>query len=95
MKKLYAERNHMDQGDHYLNHVNAMTEEGLHSKSAIAAELAHRDITIKELSIAITSTTNFLIGMTLDRHIPGHARQAIQHRIESLNEILTELDLDD
>lgn len=27
----------------YLKHVEAMTDEGLHSKSAIAAELAWRD----------------------------------------------------
>lgn len=35
-----------ERSDHYLKHVSAMTGEGLHSKSDIAAELAHRDIII-------------------------------------------------
>jgi hypothetical protein len=42
--KLYDERDIEEQGEHYYNHVNQMTAEDLHSKSAIAAELAHRDI---------------------------------------------------
>ena len=42
----YQERDTEEQGDVYLKHINAMTEEGLHSKAAIAAELAHRDIQI-------------------------------------------------
>lgn len=49
MEKLYAERDIEYQDDHYLKHVSAMTTEDLHSKSAIAAELAHRDLRIKEL----------------------------------------------
>lgn len=39
----YADRDHMALGDYYLRHVSAMTGEALHAKSAIAAELAHRD----------------------------------------------------
>jgi hypothetical protein len=46
---LYAERDHAAQGDHYTRHVSAMTREGLHAKSAIAAELAHRDMEIERL----------------------------------------------
>lgn len=34
---------------YYTRHVMAMTEEGLHSKSDIAAELAYRDIMIVEI----------------------------------------------
>ena len=49
MEKLYADRDIETQGQIYMNHVNAMTAEGLHSKSDIAAELAHRDIRIAEL----------------------------------------------
>lgn len=45
----YADRNHEAQGLHYITHVSAMTAEGLHRKSAIAAELAHRDIEIARL----------------------------------------------
>jgi hypothetical protein len=46
---MYAERDHVAQGEHYLRHIDAMTREGLHTKSAIAAELAHRDIEIARL----------------------------------------------
>lgn len=37
-------------GGYYCRHVAAMTEEGLHSKADIAAELAHRDNRIDELT---------------------------------------------
>lgn len=47
--KLYAERDIISQGRVYTNHVFQMTREGLHSKSDIAAELAHRDIQLAEL----------------------------------------------
>ena len=45
----YEERDVIGQGDVYIKHVGAMTEEGLHRKAAIAAELAHRDILIAKL----------------------------------------------
>lgn len=48
-KKLYAERDIIEQMQHYVDHVEAMTAEGLHSKSDIAAELAHRDMEIERL----------------------------------------------
>jgi hypothetical protein len=44
--KQYAERdieNLDEEGNYYFRHIEAMSEEGLHSKSAIAAELAWRD----------------------------------------------------
>lgn len=46
----YAERDILKQGDHYMRHITAMTAEKLHDKSDIAAELAHRDIEIKQLA---------------------------------------------
>lgn len=49
----YAERDIESQGEHYVNHVMAMTSESLHGKSNIAAELAHRDIRIAELEARI------------------------------------------
>lgn len=49
VRPLYAERDHMAQGEHYLRHIDAMTREGLHDKSAIAGELAARDIEIERL----------------------------------------------
>tara|TARA_R110002020_G_C15680138_1_gene718767 strand:- start:130 stop:480 length:351 start_codon:yes stop_codon:yes gene_type:complete len=51
--KLYADRDIMEldvEGNHYCNHVMAMTSEKLHCKSDIAAELGHRDSVIKELT---------------------------------------------
>lgn len=51
---LYAARDTMALGEHYIRHVNAMTAEGLHRKSAIAAELAHRDAQIAALRAAPT-----------------------------------------
>ena len=51
MSKLYAHRDTEELGidEHYYKHVEAMTSEGLHSKAAIAAELAFRDARIAEL----------------------------------------------
>ena len=48
-EKLYANRDIEGQGQYYLDHIMAMTGEDLYSKSAIAAELAHRDIEIDKL----------------------------------------------
>lgn len=48
-EKLYADRDSISQGEVYVRHVQAMTAEGLHAKSDIAAELAHRDIEIERL----------------------------------------------
>lgn len=50
--KLYAERDLMGldrSGNHYCKHVLAMTREGLHAKSDIAAELAFRDFELAAL----------------------------------------------
>lgn len=48
-QKLYAERDHYQLSPQYERHLLAMTAEGLYSKSAIAAELAYRDIEIERL----------------------------------------------
>jgi hypothetical protein len=51
--KQYAERDAMaleKAGGYYSRHVSAMTAEGLHSKSDIAAELAYRDMLIDALT---------------------------------------------
>lgn len=55
-EKLYAERDIMaldDAGNYYFKHVSAMTGEKLHSKSDIAAELAHRDYEIDKLKARV------------------------------------------
>lgn len=56
--RLYADRDIINQGPHYVAHVSAMTKEGLHSKSDIAAELAHRDIVIAELLAVLRGVQN-------------------------------------
>jgi hypothetical protein len=45
----YMERDIIGQCEYYAKHVSAMTAEGLHEKSHIAGELAHRDILVDEL----------------------------------------------
>jgi hypothetical protein len=52
-KKLYADRTPWELEPYYCAHVSAMTSEGLHAKSAIAAELAFRDKRIAELEAAL------------------------------------------
>ena len=50
--KQYAERDIIEidrAGGHYVRHVSAMTREDLHDKSAIAAELAYRDMRIADI----------------------------------------------
>lgn len=47
----YARRDIEGLGKHYTKHVSAMTSEGLHSKSDIAAELAWRDAEIERLRL--------------------------------------------
>ena len=49
----YRERDIDDLGDNYFRHISAMTGEKLHSKSAIAAELAFRDMRIAELEAKV------------------------------------------
>lgn len=54
-EKQYGERDIMaldKAGNYYSRHVMAMTAEKLHSKSAIAAELAWRDMEIDRLKAA-------------------------------------------
>ena len=60
MTKLYKERDVIVQGQYYVDHVNAMTEEELNSKSEIAAELAHRDIEIEKLERKVLIIKNLL-----------------------------------
>ena len=65
MSKLYGERDIMaldEAGGYYMRHVMAMTGEGLHGKSAIAAELGHRDMQI-----------DVLIQQAKAAHSAGHA----------------------
>ena len=55
-KRQYADRDIEkldEQGDYYIRHISAMTSEGLHHKSEIAAELAYRDMLIDKMQMQI------------------------------------------
>ena len=58
VRTYYAERDIEEQGAFYATHVQAMTREELHKKSDIAAELAHRDIQIKNLLDTLEAIAN-------------------------------------
>lgn len=51
----------LDEGGYYTRHIHAMTHEGLHSKSDIAAELAYRDTQINILLLALEKQTETAI----------------------------------
>ena len=57
MSKQYAERDASaldEAGGYYIRHVSAMTKEGLHSKSDIAAELGYRDMLLDSLGAKVS-----------------------------------------
>jgi len=59
---LYSKRNgyKLDKlGNYYIKHAQAMTVEGLHDKSDIAAELAYRDAVINHLLDSIECPTHY------------------------------------
>ena len=71
MIKLYGDRDIRKQKDYYLRHISAMTTEGLHEKSDIAAELAHRDYVIDNLRLGL----ELLCGSKCNaENNPCHAR---------------------
>lgn len=51
----------LDEGGYYTRHIYAMTHEGLYSKSDIGAELAHRDLQIDMLRLALEKQTQIAI----------------------------------
>ena len=62
MSNQYAKRDHRALGEHYLRHVSAMTGEGLHAKSDIAAELAWRDAEIERLRKTLDEIATYWNG---------------------------------
>lgn len=71
-EKIYAERDiiGMDsKGGHYCRHISAMTGEGLHSKSDIAAELGFRDMIIADLEAkcAALAAENAALNEKMDK----------------------------
>lgn len=70
--KYYGNRDTEALGEHYMNHLNAMTEEGLHSKADIAAELAIRDMQITMLAqemATVSSLINKVTGWAAERNL--------------------------
>ena len=90
--RKYANRSAIAQGQVYVDHVSAMTAEGLHSKSDIAAELAHRDICIADLEQRIVKLKAKLekcqrdyqehVAMVASKERPAYNEQ--QRRIDKL-----------
>ena len=76
MSMQYAERDASaldEAGGYYIRHVSAMTKEGLHSKSDIAAELGFRDMRIDQLNHRINQllTERNATGLAIERAISG------------------------
>jgi len=55
MNSEYADRDPRKLEPHYSKHVSAMTREALHSKHAIAEELAYRDQKIERLEAVVSA----------------------------------------
>jgi len=94
MDKHYAERDIVKQGQVYVDHVSAMTGEGLHEKSDIAAELAHRDIEIqklqqrnKALGAAFTAAKGYIDASPCDPDINNEQIEAYQKYQEALAQL--------
>lgn len=67
---LYPEQDIEMLGDYYIRHVEAMTAEGLHEKSDIAAQLAWRDREIERLKAVVeAAAATRLAGKDLDAAI--------------------------
>jgi len=62
---LYEQRDLEALDEYYYAHVAQMTVYGLNSKSAIAAELAHRDKVIDELEAEVASLRRTIYDTTL------------------------------
>ena len=58
----YHSRDPIALGVHYARHLQAMTEEGLHSKADIAAELAWRDVQIERLWAEVSTLRATRLG---------------------------------
>lgn len=83
--KLYANRDHYQLSPEYERHLLAMTAESLNSKSAIAAELAQRDIEIERLRRNLNLRNEQIDGYERQLDIDqAGAEQTIGSEIERL-----------
>jgi len=75
-KPIYAKRDTKAQGSHYIKHLCHMTAEGLHDKSEIAAELAHRDIEIGRLEKSLRIAAGYIF--TTNGHTHKHPQEILE-----------------
>jgi hypothetical protein len=99
MSKQYAERDASaldEAGGYYIRHVSAMTKEGLHSKSDIAAELAFRDMQIDQLNQRINQllTERNATGLAIDHALNGvlPEQHGLLSRLQMLSTIAVQRD---
>jgi hypothetical protein len=93
-KKLYGCSNLHTLEPHYSRHVAAMTAEGLHSKSDIAAELAFRDKEIARLRSALSrvaDAVSFLAGLFLSMDETDARRDKVREAAQRIEDGLGEL----
>ncbi len=95
--KQYAKRDLEALQPHYIKHVDAMTAEGLHSKSDIAAELAWRDLQIAEARDQVNHYKAMLTKesgeVTISRNgYVEQLEQQLDRRAEELNKANRMLD---
>jgi len=88
---LYDERDAAELEPHYSRHVSAMASEGLHRKSAIAAELAMRDKRIAELERELAKASEFNCSLELQelRNCERNVGQAIDRIAVDLQQAQT------
>lgn len=89
--KLYAERDLMGldrNGNHYCKHILAMTREGLHAKSDIAAELAFRDSELAALREELESWKSRCARRVQDIQLIAGRLTAAEQRNADLIDVL-------
>jgi len=73
MSRTYPDVDPMTLEPHYCRHVEAMTAEGLHEKSEIAAQLAWRDQEIERLRALVRRAVDVVPGLERWWHIEATA----------------------
>jgi len=89
---LYADRDPEAQGAHFLRHLDRMTVEGLHGKSAIAAELAHRDIERDKLKAGLNAALEIGLRCSAEGERLRVANAELVEALESSIELIEVLD---
>jgi len=90
-KKLYGERNldTLEGMETYAKHIEAMTAEGLNSKSDIAAELAYRDDVIDAYNSLLIDIKN-LCEISIERSDINLAYGSLQVIHDTIKEMRNE-----